>query len=897
MRRSIFYPRGHPSTKQVRAQNTYPSRGGPTAWLIICGIALIAAIAIGTAVAIDRFRESAIESGKQELQSAVLLLVRHFDRQFEDFAILQNDIVDELQSHAIDSADVFRSEMATLAVHEVLRSKVGGWDDIAGANVFDFRGTLINSSQRWPVPDVQIADRAYFKTLAENPKLTLEIEVVPSRFSGSSPAIVFARRISGPHGQFLGVVTRAISPGSLEAFFASTGLGSDASISMHHRDGALLARYPHVDALIGQNFRKGPAEQLAVFQRPDFAARLASPIDGKDRLIASRMLDAIPLVVVATKTVDSTLAAWRSQTKFFILVAASSILVITLTLYLIFRQIARELSVEKLRLDTAINNMGQGLLLFDASERLIVCNNRYIEMYGLSPEVVKPGCSFRDVLRHRAATGSFGGDVEKYCDGIRRNIQASNTSVVEISDGRLIQISNEPVPGGGWVATHEDVTERVRAEERIAHLAHYDALTDLPNRILFREHVERKLADLSPGKRFGILYIDVDEFKSVNDSLGHHVGDELLKSVALRLQSCIGPGDLVARLGGDEFAVVKAGLSENAELDVLAQDIHHAIRAPARCLGQEISADASIGIAVAPADGSKLEDLLKNADLAMYDAKSSGRHTYRFFAPEMDARMKARLKLESDLRNALNEGAFEVHYQPLLDLASNAVTGCEALLRWRHPDRGMISPAEFIPIAEETGLINELGEWVLRRACSDAAGWPHEIKLAVNVSPVQFKSKTLALKVAAALADSGLSPERLELEITEAVLIQDNEEALSILNQLRQLGVSIALDDFGTGYSSLSYLRRFPFDKIKIDRSFVNDITEVGGSSPIVKAVVSIASARNMTTTAEGVETEGQREILRELGCSQMQGYLFSPAVPSSKLEQLLSLKAGSVAA
>ena len=867
----------------------------PLTWLIMAGLVSMMAIAIGTGLALERFKQDAIENGREGLESAVLLLARHFDQQFEDFSVLQKSIVAELESHTFDSPDVFRSEMATLAVHEVLRAKASGLADLAGANVFDSSGVLINSSQRWPVADVRISDRAYFNKLKTNPELLEEVELVSSRFSPAK-AIVFARRISGPHGEFLGVVSRAIAPDVLEAFFASAGLGSQASVAMHHRDGQLLARFPHAEALIGENFRKGPPEQQAVFERPFVATRLASPIDGRDRLIASRMLTGEPLVVVATKTVDSTLATWRSQTRFFIAVAASSVLLIVITLYLIFRLMTRRLSIEKQRLDTAINNMTQGLLLFDAARRLIVCNRRYIEMYGLSPDVVKPGCSFRDVIRHRQETGSFTGDLDAYCDEVLHEIGRSQNAIVETSDGRLIEITNEPVASGGWLATHEDVTERIRAEERIAHLAHYDALTDLPNRVLLRGHLEQRVAELAQGKPFAILYIDIDEFKGVNDLFGHEVGDELLRHVAARLRGCVGPQDLVARLGGDEFAIVKAETRDRGQLTALAEQILDSLRIPAQCKGQEVPIEASIGIAVAPDDGLSLEDLFKNADLAMYAAKSDGRRTYRFFVPELDVKLKTRRQLELDLRQALARGQLEIHYQPLVDLATDTVAGCEALLRWYHPERGKISPADFIPVAEDTGLINEIGDWVLKRACAEAAGWPAHIRLAVNVSPVQFRSKTLALRVATALRDSGLAPDRLELEITEAVLIRDDNEALVILHQLRDLGVRIALDDFGTGYSSLSYLRRFPFDKIKIDRSFVSDIGDAGGSSMIVEAVVNMASACRMSTTAEGVETEMQREILRGLGCSEMQGYLFSPAVPASKLQQLLLAKASNAA-
>jgi diguanylate cyclase (GGDEF)-like protein len=866
----------------------------PVRWLALSGLVLMAAIAVGTAFTIAKFRESAIETGKQGLESAVLLLARHFDQQLDDFAILQNDIVVELQDQGISQPDIFRSEMGTLAIHEMLRAKVGGHSDVAGVNLFDSRGVLINSSQSWPVADIKIADRAFFRRLVDDATISRTVDVVEGRFAPGH-SIVFARKVFGLHSEFIGVVTRAIRPEALETFFASVGLGPQSTIAMHLRRGALLARYPHVEAMIGENFNKGPSEQRSVFEAPQYVGQLRSPVDGTERLVASRMLNTVPLVIVATTTLDSALATWRSQTRFFISMAVLSLLVTALMLYLIFRQMIRQhhvsqqrLSVEKVRLDTAVGHMSQGLLLFDSSERLIVCNRRYVEMYGLSREIAKPGCTFRGLIRHRKETGSFQGDVERYCDEILRNNGYSTTMVVDTADGRLIQIKNEPVAGGGWLATHEDVTERVRAEERIAHLAHFDSLTDLPNRVSFHEFVERRLAGGDSKSRFAVLYIDIDEFKSINDSLGHHVGDELLKCIASRLRGCVGPNDLVARLGGDEFAVVKTELDEAAHLISFVENIQSAIRSPINCGGQEVTTDASIGIAVAPEDGCSLEQLLKNADLAMYDAKSGGRRTFRFFAPEMSARMQARRALELDLRQAIIAGDFEVHYQPLVDLASSAVTGCEALLRWPHHERGMVSPAEFIPLAEETGLIIELGDWVLAKACMDAVSWPDHVMVAVNVSPVQFKSKTLALKVASVLAKSGLAARRLELEITEAVLIRDDEEALTTLHQLRQLGVRISLDDFGTGYSSLSYLQRFPFDKIKIDRSFINDLCETGGSSPIVQAVVTMALARSMSTTAEGVETEAQRKILCELGCTQMQGFLFSPAVPPKRLKELL---------
>jgi diguanylate cyclase (GGDEF)-like protein/PAS domain S-box-containing protein len=745
------------------------------------------------------------------------------------------------------------------------------------------------------------------------------------------------------------------------------------------------------------------------------------------------MLTRFPIVVVATNSIDSALSDWKAQTRFLVIAAALSASVIAFILFMIVRQInrqnadaRRQLAAEKQRLDTALNNMTQGLLLYDSSARIVTFNQRYIDMYNLSTDVVKPGLHYYDLIQHRKDTGSYNGDVRAFCDPIMRNISQgkANSIIMETPDGKSYLIINKPLATGGWVATIEDITDRRKleqerdrdraflreiidhiptqitvkdtqnsryvlvnsvaeeqfgraaedivgktphdlfakhlaeriiaddalslqssgtvfiddhrwetrtqgsriitskrlairdkegsaryilnvvedvtdrrdADEKIAHLAHYDSLTDLPNRVLFRERIERELKKAAEGHQFALFYIDIDEFKGINDSLGHHVGDELLKTVASRIRGCLKEGDLIARLGGDEFAVVQTAIGSADEAADLIARIHAAIRQPYQCLGHHLSTDASIGIALAPQDGVDHDQLIKNADLAMYAAKSSGRRTHRFFEPAMDASAKARLMMEQDLRQTLAHGGFDLHYQPLVHLGRNEVSGCEALLRWRHPERGMVSPAEFIPVAEDTGLINEIGDWVLRTACAEAATWPEHIRLAVNVSPVQLKNQTLALRIAGALAASGLKPGRLEIEITEAVLIRDDEAALAILHQLRDIGVRIALDDFGTGFSSLSYLKRFPFDKIKIDRCFVSDISEVDASSSIVQAVVNIATALNMTTTAEGVETEAQRELLRKLGCTEMQGYLFSAAKPAVEVKRLFAMAGDAVA-
>ena len=549
-----------------------------------------------------------------------------------------------------------------------------------------------------------------------------------------------------------------------------------------------------------------------------------------------------------------------------------------------------QLKAQNLRFEAAVNNMPQALLMFDRDRRLVICNERYRLMYGLSREGVQPGCTLRGLLEQRKATGTFPGDIEQYLTEMFAALDAGTTmaKLVELPDGRIIAVLNHPMSDGGWVATHDDITDRLRAEQRIAHMARHDALTDLPNRLLFRERLAETLAGVSRGSKLAVLFLDLDRFKGVNDTLGHPMGDELLKMVAARLRHCVRDIDTVARVGGDEFAIIQTGIEEPLDTATLARRIGEAVRAPYVLAGQAVVVDTSIGIAMSPYDGTEPDGLLKAADMALYGAKADGGGTYRFFEPAMDMRMKARRELEIALRRALAAGQFELHYQPLVNVDNKRITGCEALLRWNHPERGMIPPAEFIPVAEEIGLIVPLGEWVLRKACLDAASWPDDIKIAVNLSPTQVTNQNLVPIVVSALAAAGLPARRLEVEITESVLLHNTETNTATLHRLHELGVHISMDDFGTGYSSLSYLRKFPFDKIKIDRSFISGLPGDNESIAIVRAVAGLAANLNMTATAEGVETAEQLETIRALGCVEMQGYLFSRPVPLSQIMLLL---------
>jgi diguanylate cyclase (GGDEF)-like protein len=555
------------------------------------------------------------------------------------------------------------------------------------------------------------------------------------------------------------------------------------------------------------------------------------------------------------------------------------------------REREAELRAQNLRFDAALNNMSQALLMFDSSARLVIYNQRYIDMYRLSPDLVKPGCTIRELLDYRTKNGTFSEDPDQYIEDLQAAIaQGKGTSgLVELPDGRTIAISNQPMAGGGWVATHDDITERRRAEAKISHMALHDELTNLPNRRFFLEQIEDRLVHLGRDHRFAILCFDLDRFKSVNDTLGHIFGDKLLRQVATRLRSCLREGDAVARMGGDEFAILQGSVTEATEITALAARLVETVGAPFDLDGHQVVVGVSIGIAVAPTDATDANQLLKSADMALYRAKADGRGTYRFFEPKMDALMQARRALELDLRKALVNGEFELYYQPLVNLATDEITSFEALLRWNHPERGLLAPLEFISLAEETALIVPIGEWVLRHACQEAVRWPSHISVAVNVSPVQFTSRNLSQVVMSALGASGLPAQRLELEITESVLLLGSDSTLATLHQLRQMGVRISMDDFGTGYSSLSYLRSFPFDKIKIDGSFVRDASSNENSMAIIRAVTGLGASLRMITTGEGVETQEELNYLKREGCVEAQGYFFSKPKPAREILKLLS--------
>ena len=529
----------------------------------------------------------------------------------------------------------------------------------------------------------------------------------------------------------------------------------------------------------------------------------------------------------------------------------------------------------------ALENMTHGLSVFDEHDRLVTYNRKYAELYGIPEHLLVAGAAFADICSYLVANGVMPD---------RRGSAAEEDGKVELAllDGRIIEVRQNPMPSGGRLSTHVDVTEARKAAHDIAYLATHDGMTGLPNRFAFADSLAAALAE-SAEPRLAVLTIDLDRFKEVNDTLGHAFGDEILKDSARRLRRLAGEDAVITRLGGDEFAVLLRTAGDTDVAARLGAGIIDELSLPFEFDGHTVVIGASVGVSLAPSDSTDGGELLKMSDLALYRAKEESRGTFRLFEPEMDLRLRERRELEADLRVAIREGQFEVYYQPLLDLASGTIRCFEALVRWHHPTRGVVQPMEFIPIAEHTSLIIPIGEWVLRQACRDAAAWPEEIRVAVNLSAAQFKRGDLIAVTINALASAGLSPERLELEITESVLLNDEVWVRRLLERLQKHGVRIVLDDFGTGYSSLSYLRTFPFSKIKIDRSFVADLVSTSDSLAIVQATIQLSEKLGMETTAEGVENAEQYDILVSEGCTNVQGFHVSRPVPIGQVPRLLA--------
>lgn len=552
----------------------------------------------------------------------------------------------------------------------------------------------------------------------------------------------------------------------------------------------------------------------------------------------------------------------------------------------------RSANLSRMRMQAAIDVTSQAISIYDRAGTLVYCNQLFLDLYRLPRRLGRPGTSFEAILRGRVSGGAFVGDdpetyISKRLEFVARRIVASD--VLLLNSGRLVSVTHQPLSDGGWVSTHKDITEFNQLQQELAHRAYHDSLTNLPNRHMLTQRLAECVSEAAGLGSFALLLVDLDGFKAVNDTLGHAAGDQLLKEVAFRLEATVGEQGMAARMGGDEFAVVMDSRATGRDAHMLAVQLIEAGNKPFSLDGQPCEIAFSLGIAVAPNDGNSAEQLLKNADLALYAAKKGRRGSYCFFEPAMDKAMRDRRQLERDLALALERGQLQMYYQPILNLKRQVICGFEALLRWHHPTEGMISPARFVPVAEETGLIVPIGEWALREAIGEAAHWPAGIRVAVNVSSVQFQRGNVVAIVMNALGAAGVAPERVEIEITESVFFENNVANLNALRQLHALGLKIALDDFGTGYSALSYLLSYPFDKIKIDGSFVRASDNAAGAQAIVRAIAEIGHRMGIVTTAEGIETAAQLRSVHAAGYTEAQGFLVARPMPADQVLKMLA--------
>jgi diguanylate cyclase (GGDEF)-like protein len=866
----------------------------PRCTIAVFGIFFVSLIVVLFVVDLRNRHSAAIDAAKESASNFAQVLAEHTARAFEsvDRALgeaehIRQDLLGhpDLPAHAAekDAGELAGPKAANQALRHLQQTSPLlvsiGWTDAAG--------NLQAHSHEGEAPRSNIGDTPHFLSLQSAPDDKMYIAQPFRSPVNGSWLVTASRALRNPDGSFAGVAGAVLDQSYFAGIYRSINLGRNGAVLVINRTGTVLVREPPIDGSFTANFANRPllAERVPKAEFGTYETR--SLLDGADRIVGYRSVPGLPLLVVVSYDRTDVLAPWYRHLYAFGMLTALVVVVFALGTVLLMVQ-ARNLARKTGILEVTLENMTHGLCMFDASQKLTICNRRFAEMYDLSSGQTKPGTTLRTILE-ALFSGRGSATAEKY---IERRIQdvsrnKPHHAVNELRDGRVISVATEPIAGGGWVAIHQDITDRRRDEEKVAFMAHHDLLTGVANRTYFVEKLEDAAARLRRrSEPFTVLMLDLDRFKNVNDSLGHPAGDALLKETSRRLKSTLREVDVLARLGGDEFAIIQAGEEPQHEAAVtVANRIIDIITEPYDINGNIVNIGTSIGVASAPGDGCDPDTLMKKADLALYRAKSEGRNGYRFFDQHMTADVEARRQLEVELRAALAAKELEVHYQPIIDANTRKLFGVEALVRWRHPVKGYIPPAEFIPLAEDTGLINSLGEWVLEKACSDAVTWPPHVRVAVNISAIQFRKCNLLDVVLCVLVETGLPPHRLELEITETALLESEAAHLAVMRQLKTLGVSINLDDFGTGYSSLSYLTMFPFDKIKIDRSFTQHLTHRADCAAIVSSVLALGAGLDLPTVAEGIETEQQFEILRASGVQYVQGYLFGRPCPACELD------------
>ena len=887
-----------------------PGLSGPSRFsrLFILLGATIPLVLIGLAVvAILHSRTVALNAAVRANQSTGVILAEQAERTMQAVDLVMQEATVRFDAIKVNTDAQFSEAFSSLAVHDFLADRMKNLPQADALTVIDARGRLVNFSRYWPIPELNFTDRDYYRYFDSHNDPGVFVSAPVENRGDGTWTLYLVRRINGADGTFVGMILGAIKLAYFADLYKKITPPDGGTTELLRRDGTILVRFPQDEMQVGVQFeRRSPWFDLVAAGGGNF--RSPGYVHHNPRLVAAHPMNSYPLVVNTTLREDAVLAQWRQESIFTAVGTAIVSIALMICLFVLNLQLGRlergsallsgtagalraseKLLAEKsATLELTLDQMDQGLIMIDADGIVAVSNRRVREILNIPDALMRTKPKFQDLLAYQFTHKNF--------DPRLRSLKCAEImnqpSVYDRlrPDGRVIEVRSMPLAAGGAVRTYTDISARKAAEEQTRYLAQHDGLTRLANRAVLLEHLNRSIgrAGEPDARGLAVLFMDLDRFKLVNDTRGHQVGDRLLAQVADRIRATLRDTDLAARMGGDEFAVIQSGVDQPSSALALARRLLGVIGAPYEIHGQISVIGISIGLAVFPADGTAADQLLRNADTALYRAKEDGRNNVRSFEPAMDIRQQERSLLEHDLREAVQRRQFTLAFQPICDPATRDIMAFEALLRWNHPQRGPIAPDQFIPLAESSGLIVPLGLWVLETACTEAVSWAQPVRVAVNLSPVQFRQSNLAQEVAGVLLRTGLPGTRLKLEVTEGLLLDDATVVLNTMHALRQQGILIALDDFGTGHASLSYLRRFPFDHIKIDRSFVHDMIEDPESRAIVEAVLALGARLHLKVVAEGVETEEQLALLQRLQCDYVQGYLIGRPMGPAEARALL---------
>lgn len=863
----------------------------------IAVLALLGFIALLVAELISSY-EKDVAFSRKNAENMTRILDRHVLASIEKIDVVLLTAVQELEpaitgrgKHRWASADIntrLGQLLANIPESQSLRVV-----DAQGRFIFDATGQLFSTS---------VADRRYFQAHRDRADAGLVIsEPIFARLT-SNWVVTVSRRLNHPDGSFAGLVQAAVRADYFANFYQTLNIGG-GMVALYDSDLRLVARYPSVPGKQGQRLEQSRLEQLLASGLSEGHYDTSSPLDGLERFYSFRRVAGLPFVVLVGLSKNEVLGEWYSKAWAYLACAVILTLAMLGLLFFWLRSYQRAVTLAIKMSASSEENASRLRALLDSipdlawirgqDHRFSAFNQAYVHMTGKPADSVM-GKTVFEVWPSDLADVFHQADVQVLLEGetIHSKVELSDPQgVMRTFDYIRVPVQDDEGQTVGVAGIARDITDRLATEARIQHMVEHDALTDLPNRQLLQAHFSKLLARAEGRpQRLALLFLDLDHFKNINDTLGHEVGDKLLLQVADRLQLAVHADDFVCRQGGDEFVILLSKDDLSLDLDSIATTAHRLIEVVDRPLHlpeHELTLSASIGISVYPDDGQHIGDLLRSAEIAMYSAKDAGRNNFQFFTLDMNASLSERLSLEISLRKALQRNELQLHYQPQFEAKTGKMIGVEALLRWQHPELGLISPARFIPIAEETRLIIPIGEWVLREACRYQVLWARAgmpMTMAVNLSAVQFRQENLIPMIAGIIAETGMIAECLELEITEGVLVENTERSVQVLDQIKQLGVRLSIDDFGTGYSSLSYLKRFPLDKIKIDQSFVRELTTNASDAAIVQAIIALASKLGLTVIAEGTETRLQLDYLCLHDCQEVQGFYFSPAVPAERV-------------